>query len=394
MISFMVGSYLNKRAYAVSGRPEKLPVRAVMTSNSYRGTPESGGDLTVASEKALPVVVCVKSSSQQYIQTFDFWFGRPKETPYQQYESGSGVIISDNGFIVTNNHVIQNSDNIEVVLNDKRTYTAKVIGTDPSSDIAILKIEEKDLPFVNYANSDDIKVGEWVLAVGNPYNLTSTVTAGIISAKPRNLTSDFSIESFIQTDAVVNPGNSGGALVNSNGDLIGITTQIVTQTGAYIGYSFAIPSNIVHKVADDIIKYGEVQRAYLGLSIEDLDPKRAGEMGINPEGVYVTKITEGGGASESGLKKGDVIVGIGSISIRDNVGLQIQLSKYHPGDKVDVAIIRDKKNMVLPVMLKNIYGNTKIIKTEISNAYGATFQDLEPSEKQGLHVKLLIISRF
>jgi len=390
LISVFAFSFFNKKAFYENTSQEKTPVKLTSFSGNIAGST----DLTLAAEKIVPAVVCVKTQSQQYYQSYnsiiDFWFGSPSQTPYQQSEFGSGVIITNDGYIVTNNHVIQNSDNIEVVLNNKRSYSAKLIGTDATTDIALLKIDEKDLPFISYGNSDEIKVGEWVLAVGNPFNLSSTVTAGIISAKPRNidLTTNYNIESFIQTDAAVNPGNSGGALVNSVGELIGINTSIVTKTGVYMGYSFAIPSNIVKKVVSDIIEFGEVQRAYLGVNIIDLNAKIAGELGINQtEGLYVNDIIQGSGASESGILKGDIIIGIGDISIKDNAGLQEQLSKYRPGDKINISVLRNNKSIIIPVTLKNINGDTRIIKSETYSAMGAQFKDLSNSDKQKLQIE-------
>src|SRR3954462_3571910 len=282
---------------------------------------ESGIDFTTAADLSIHAVVNVKTTypletSNQYMyDPFRDFFGQ--RAPQQQQapmSTGSGVIISQDGYIVTNNHVVDNAEKIEVTLNDKRSYTAEVIGKDPSTDLALLKIKENNLPFINYGNSDDVKVGEWVLAVGNPFNLTSTVTAGIISAKARNiniLANDPSkgqnaVESYLQTDAAVNPGNSGGALVNTKGELVGINSAIASNTGSYTGYSFAIPVNLARKVVADLLEFGEVQRAFIGVSIADLDGKLAKEKSINEiKGVYVKGVVEGGSGAEAGIREGD-----------------------------------------------------------------------------------------
>ncbi|MBI5218411.1 MAG: Do family serine endopeptidase [Bacteroidia bacterium] len=353
-------------------------------------------DLTAAAEKSIHAVVHVKT---QYMQNatsssgnplFDFFYG------YQQYQvpvqsSGSGVIISEDGYIVTNNHVIDNSEYIEVVLNDKRSYVAKLIGRDETTDIALLKIDEKNLPYLIYGNSDNIKIGEWVLAAGNPFNLTSTVTAGIVSAKARNiniLTKQYAIESFIQTDAAINPGNSGGALVNSNGELVGINTAIASKTGSYVGYSFAIPVNIVKKIVADILEYGEVQRAYLGAELKDIDSKSAEQLKIDKiEGVYVYKITVQGAADEAGIQIGDIILKIQDISVNSISEILEQLSKYRPGEKIKLSIKRKSDLKEVTATLKNIKGNTGIIKTESYSALGAKLQDINTDDKKKLGIR-------
>ncbi len=318
-----------------------------------------------------------------------------------QQGSGSGVIISKDGYIVTNNHVVHGADKIDVILNDKRSYEAEIIGTDPQTDLALVKIKEKDLPILTYANSDQVKVGEWALAVGNPFNLTSTVTAGIISAKGRNiniLENDpekgmFPIESFIQTDAAVNPGNSGGALVNTNGELIGINSAIASQTGSYSGYSFAIPVNIVKKVVADLIEFGTVQRAFIGVSIRDIDAKFAEEKEIkNLNGVYVNGLTDGGAGEDAGVKVGDVIIKIENNPVRNVAELQEQIGKYRPGDKVNVVVIRNSKEMGLAVTLKNKDGNLGVIKKENRSAttlasLGASFETLSKEEMRKLGIQ-------
>lgn len=295
-------------------------------------------------------------------------FGR--NSPSQKARgAGSGVIIGSEGYIVTNNHVIKGADNIYITTNNNKSYVAEVIGSDPATDIALLKIEETNLSAIQFGNSDQAQVGEWVLAVGNPFNLTSTVTAGIISAKSRNINllrpdqNTFPIESFIQTDAAVNPGNSGGALVNTSGQLIGINTAIASRTGSYTGYSFAVPSSIVQKVVNDILEYGEVQRALIGVSIQNVDQNIADELSIEQvNGVVVTGLTNKGAAAEAGIKKMDVIVGVNGKSIKNVPELQEEISQYRPGDNIIVSFLRDGKSEELEVTLRNKVGTTEIYK--------------------------------
>jgi len=355
-------------------------------------------DFTYAAEKTVHSVVHVKTKFSQegyYNPLYDFFFGdrgfRQQQEPV--VSAGSGVIISNDGYIVTNNHVIEDADNIEVTLNDKRTFSAKVIGADPTTDIALLKIDASNLSFASYGNSDDLKIGEWVLAVGNPFNLTSTVTAGIVSAKARNiniLSQNFAIESFIQTDAAVNPGNSGGALVNTNGELVGINTAIASKTGSYIGYSFAIPVNIVKKIIADVIEYGEVQRAYIGISIQDIDGEKAKELRLEKiEGVYVSGATEGGAAKEAGINEGDIVTNIGQLPVNSVAELQEQVSKYRPGDKIDVSVIRNGNKKHFEVLLRNKNGNTNVVKTETNQVtvLGCKLQEISSGEKRNLQIR-------
>ncbi|MBD1398254.1 Do family serine endopeptidase [Pontibacter sp. JH31] len=313
-----------------------------------------------------------------------------------QMGSGSGVIIASNGYIVTNNHVIDRADKIEVVLDDKRKFEATLVGTDPTTDLALLKINADKLPIVRYGNSDDLQVGEWVLAVGNPMNLTSTVTAGIVSAKGRNINilrtsqnDDLSIESFIQTDAAVNPGNSGGALVNLNGDLVGINTAIASQTGSFAGYSFAVPSAIVSKVVDDLLKYGEVQRALLGATIREIDAALAKEKSLNTlNGVYLEEVREGG-AKEAGLRNGDVITAINDVKVARSSQLLEQVARYRPGDKVKVDYLRDGKSRSANVTLRSLNNSTEISKRSTANAVtfdGATFEAVSKQEMNKLGI--------
>lgn len=334
--------------------------------------PENGIDFTAAAEMTVNAVVHVKTIQEgqtyRYSDPFyDFWGqGRTYEykTPPRK-GFGSGVIISDDGYIVTNNHVIDNADNIVVTLNDKRTFTAELIGTDPSTDLSLLKIDATGLNRIVFGNSDKVRIGEWVLAVGNPYNLTSTVTAGIVSAKGRSiniLRDKYRIESFIQTDAAVNQGNSGGALVNTRGELIGINSAIASPTGAYSGYSFAIPVDIVKKVVGDLMEYGEVQRAFIGISIRNLDAQLASEMNIDEiKGVYVAGLSEGGAAMDAGIMEGDVIIRINKVEVNNAPELQEQVSRYRPGDKISVTIKRNNKEMVRNLLLKDKLGKTRII---------------------------------
>lgn len=352
-------------------------------------------DFSVAAENSIHAVVHVKTKrANNYYSSnpvYDFFFGNGG----QQYQPqilpvGSGVCISSDGYIVTNNHVISNSDYVEVVFDDKRTFTAKIIGADASTDIALLKIDAENIPFIPYGNSDGLKVGEWVLAVGNPFNLTSTVTAGIVSAKARNINilSPYSIESFIQTDAAVNPGNSGGALVNTKGELIGINTAIASQTGNYIGYSFAVPVNIVKKVIADLIEFGEVQRAYLGISIVSIDQNFAAQKGINEtQGVYVEDVYPDGAGKDAGLEKGDIITGINEFPVNNIPQLHEQLSKYRPGNIVKVSLNRNGKKTEKNVTLKNRLNNTGIVKTESVTVLGAKFQQLTNEDKERLRLE-------
>ena len=288
--------------------------------------------------------------------------------------SGSGVIIAANGYIVTNNHVIDKASKIEVVLDDKRKFDAELVGADPNTDLAVLKVKADNLPFVKYGNSDDVKVGQWVLAVGNPFNLNSTVTAGIISAKGRNIDilrrkDNMGIESFIQTDAVVNPGNSGGALVNLNGDLIGINSAIASHTGSYEGYSFAIPSSLASKVVDDLLKYKVVQRALLGVQIQEVDAKLASEKKLNTlNGVYVQGLSENSAAAAAGLKTGDIITQINGVAVNTSSQLQEQVARFRPGDKIKVNYLRGGSAGVTEAILRNATGTTSIVREDATAA--------------------------
>ncbi|MBA3663754.1 MAG: Do family serine endopeptidase [Bacteroidetes bacterium] len=373
----------------------------VLTSGNS-GIAGMGTDFTMAAEKSVNAVVHIKTTSEQVnnlnYDPFAEWFFGPqkRQQNFIQQGSGSGVIISDDGYIVTNNHVVAGADKIEVVLNDRRTYVGEVIGTDASTDVALVKIKEKGLPFLSYGNSDFVKVGEWALAVGNPFNLESTVTAGIISAKGRNNILDNNkrpIESFIQTDAAVNPGNSGGALVNTNGELIGINTAIASNNGAYQGYSFAVPVNIVKKVVSDIVEFGTVQRAYLGVNIMDIDARFAQEKNIKRlNGIYVKGITMGGSAQDAGIEEGDVITKIQDVTVKSVSELQEQVSKYRPGDKINATVLRNNKELNLEVVLKTLDNTTRLVKkSEIINnsvtALGADFIEVSSDELSKLRIE-------
>lgn len=311
-------------------------------------------DFTTAAEKTVHAVVHVKNTtvSRQPGSIMDLFYGGG--SPRAMIGTGSGVIISPDGYIITNNHVIDNATQLEVTLNNNKTYEAQLIGTDPKTDIALIKIEgEDDLPFVPFADSNGVKIGEWVLAVGNPFNLTSTVTAGIVSAKARDLNEfDSNPQSFIQTDAAVNRGNSGGALVNTQGQLIGINTAITSETGSYVGYSFAVPSNTARKVVEDIMEYGNVQRGILGIQGGSLDSERAKMYGVDEtEGVYVAGIEKGSGADKGGIKEGDIIKKIDGYKITKFADLAGYLGSKRPNDIVDVTILRDGDSKVIPVTL-------------------------------------------
>lgn len=362
-------------------------------------------DFVSASENTINSVVHVTTkvvrTAIQRDPFFEFFYGPGAgNKEYKQYGSGSGsgVIVSSEGYIVTNNHVIDGASEIEVTLNDNSKYTAKVIGTDPSTDIAVLKIEAKNLYPIALGNSDELRIGEWVLAVGNPFNLTSTVTAGIVSAKARNINilnnnaakSNVPIESFIQTDAAVNPGNSGGALVNTRGELVGINTAIASQTGSYTGYSFAVPVNLVQKVMLDLIDFGLVQRGFLGVQIADITQELQVEKNLSTlKGVYVAKVMEDGGALKAGMKEGDVIVKIGARDVSSVAALQEEIGKRRPGDKVPVTVITAKgTEAVREIVLRNSDGKTSLLDKAVitkNSALGATFEEMSSKEKKDLN---------
>ncbi|MFN8298882.1 MAG: Do family serine endopeptidase [Chitinophagales bacterium] len=372
-------------------------------------------DFRYAASASTPAVVHIKStfkpektsyrgrSNDPFQDLFgdDFYNYFHGGNPYQnqaQVATGSGVIVSPDGYIVTNNHVVENASEIEVVMNNQKTYTATVTGRDPDVDLALLKVEATDLPAINFANSDSALVGEWVLAVGNPFNLESTVTAGIISAKGRNISllgdsygngkgPGTSIESFIQTDAAVNPGNSGGALVNVNGELVGINTAIASPTGSYAGYSFAVPSNIVKKVIIDLKQYGVTQRGFLGVSIRTMDDKTAQDLGFDkPHGVYLDNVNKGSAAEEAGLKNKDVITAINGFPVNTSPELQEQVAKYRPGDKIAVEYIRSGNKGTATVVLKNKYNTTASVdnSTNVLDVLGVEVENLSATDLRAL----------
>lgn len=394
--SYFTGQYLknhssNQKTESVFAG-QKAP--ALYTSNVNAAAFNT--DFTRAAELSVHAVVHVKTKTPMQVRSFGFpndpffeyFFGRPQqrqqeETPMQE-GSGSGVIISEDGYIVTNNHVIDKSKEIEVTLNDNRSFQAKVIGADPNTDIALLKIEAENLPVILFGNSDSLKIGEWVLAVGNPFNLTSTVTAGIVSAKARSiniLNAPMKIEAFIQTDAAVNPGNSGGALVNTRGELVGINTAIASQTGSYAGYAFAVPVSIVQKVVSDIRQFGVVQRAVLGVRMGDVTDKIAKEKNLKTlEGAYVDEVVANSAAEKAGIKKEDVIIKVNDVNIKNGAQLQEQIGRFSPGDKVNITVMRGNKPITLTVELKNSQGNTSMVTGTASlDILGAEFK--LPDEK-------------
>lgn len=340
-------------------------------------------DFTEAAESALHQVVHVKNVSYRTVSNpiMEFMYGYKGGQQQQQIGSGSGVIISEDGYIVTNNHVINEAQDIEITLNNRKTYKAKLIGTDSKMDIALLKVDaDEKLPYAVFADSDQIKVGEWVLAVGNPYNLNSTVTAGIVSAKARNLDSG-GIQSFLQTDAVVNPGNSGGALVNTNGELVGINTMISSNTGSYVGYSFAVPSNITRKIIEDIMEFGNVQRGILGIEGYELNGNAAKELKLtDAQGFYVNKVSKNSGAEKAGIKTGDVITKLDNQNITSFAELSGYVNTKRPNDEIQVLINRNGKSMTIPV---------KLTKKELINYefYGMELEDLSTTDKKQFGIK-------
>jgi serine protease Do len=379
--------------YSYSSR-DRIPISR---TDYIPGAPLNAPDFETAAAISVHAVVHVKTEFQRrssvYDDFFDFFNNGPQYrgqmNPMTAY--GSGVIISPDGYIVTNNHVVQDADNISVTMNDKRVFKASLIGSDPSTDLALIKIDEQDLPFLAYGNSDEVKIGQWVLAVGNPFNLTSTVTAGIVSAKARDINilgSQGAIESFIQTDAAVNPGNSGGALVNTKGELIGINAAIASGTGSYVGYSFAIPVNIVKKVVDDYMKYGKIQRAYLGIYYREIDDQFAKDKGLkDTQGIYVEDLVEGGAAAQSGIKKSDVILKIENSPVNSKSEMLEVIGQHNPGDKITLEVIRDGKILEVPVTLQSEGGTTALLKDDKILIHGATFQKASADERKRFNIE-------
>ena len=357
-------------------------------------------DFTYAAESAVDAVVYVKVTSTQTMQQapssiFDYFFGFPQGggAPQQRERvgSGSGVIIREDGYIVTNNHVIDDATKIEVTLNNNQTYQATLVGTDPATDIALLKIDATGLPMIPFGDSDKLRLGEWVIAIGSPYDLRSTITAGIVSAKGRsmpNYTGEFKVESFIQTDAAVNPGNSGGALVNKEGQLVGINTAIYSQTGSYSGYSFAVPVNIVKKIAYDLMDFGSVKRAVLGISMGPIDDKIAEELKLSSRnGVYISEVSKSSAADEAGIKSGDVLIAIDSIKVTSAPSVQETVSRFSPGDKAVLTIIRDGKEKQFEVTFKGSSQENGVVTDDGAVAfYGSSIKEADEKtlEKFGL----------
>jgi len=339
-------------------------------------------DFTEAAERTIHTVVHVKNVSRRTVSNpiLEYFYGYKGGQSQEQVGTGSGVIISEDGYIVTNNHVIKGASEIEITLNNKKTYQAKLIGTDSKMDIALLKIDANEkLPYSAFANSDAVKVGEWVLAVGNPYNLTSTVTAGIVSAKARDLNTS-GMQSFIQTDAAVNPGNSGGALVNTRGELIGINTMISSMTGSYVGYSFAVPSNLVRKIIEDLMEFGNVRRGILGVEGGELNGIASKELGIaQTQGFYINKVTKNSGAEKSGLMKGDIIIKLDQQTVSTFADLSGYINTKRPNDKVQVTYLRDGKTKTIPVTLSK----NEFISTEFK---GIELENIEAAEKKRLKI--------
>lgn len=400
--------FVQKETYVyndASGQEVKVPANYAQ----FNGATNTPVDFTAAASAAIPATVHIKTKtnaqatnnlprrnpfSDLFGDGFDDLFGdRSRSLP--QMASGSGVIISDDGYIVTNNHVVEGADDITVTLSNKKSFKAKVIGTDPSTDLSIIKIEAKGLPFLLYGNSDEAKIGQWVLAVGYPLNLEATVTAGIVSAKGRTLDinrrqSKNPIESFIQTDAAVNPGNSGGPLITTDGKLLGINSAIASPTGSYAGYSFTIPVNIVKKVVNDLMKFGTVQRAFLGINYapDNISEDVKKQNGIKDgEGVYVTSVVKEGGAALAGIKDGDFITKIEGTPINSGADLVGQIAIYRPGDKVKVTYMRDGKETTTTVVLKNITGTTDMVKTSILDKLGADLETISKKDAATYGVK-------
>ncbi len=415
------GAYLYSR-YQVTTQPTSSQTyqAAPFEQNigKYASQTYAPTNFTEAAEMSVNAVVHVKIFKEQRQQSysygnqfddpfFQFFFGpRQQQRQQQQQQSdddndlnvvgaGSGVIISDDGYIVTNNHVIESADKIEVTLNDRTTYEAQLIGTDPTTDIALLKVDATGLHFLQFGNSDAIKVGEWVLAIGNPFNLTSTVTAGIVSAKSRSIgimssgSQNMGIESFIQTDAAVNPGNSGGALVSTRGELIGINTAIASTTGSYSGYSFAVPATIAQKVVQDLKQYGEVQRALLGVSITDVTPQIQKKYNLaNVKGVFVAQVSDGGAAKEAGIQEGDVIISVDGENVNTVPALQEKIGTKRPGESVKLEVVRNGSTKQFVVTLRNIRGTTGIVKLdENQKTLGATLEQISNEDMQKLRIR-------
>jgi serine protease Do len=405
IVALAGASYLSKQNTATNFTEKQESTMVNWLTNDKFIVPD-GINFVAAAQMVTPAVVHVKSTisvsqgqrrgADPFEEFFGFRMPDRGQAPREGRSSGSGVIISEDGYIVTNNHVIENATRIEISLEDNTRFSARVIGTDPTTDLALLKVEASGLPYVKFGDSDQVLVGQWVLAVGNPFDLTSTVTAGIISAKARNIgilrdmENNLQIESFLQTDAVVNPGNSGGALVNLAGELIGINTAIASRTGTFNGYAFAIPTSIVQKVMDDLLEFGTVQRGLLGVQIRDVSPELEEYLGETigvSRGVYIMEVNEGSGGEEAGLKKGDIIIGIDGTETFNVAKLQEMVARKRPGDQVEVKYLRKGKEQSVTATLKNLAGDTKIIRKELPkqvNFGGVVFEDLKADVKNRL----------
>ena len=406
-VVFSVAAFTNTNA---ATSPDQVP--APVVSSAPAGQPV---DLTYAAEKSLPSVVYIKNTQNSKIQTVEYsdpfedffsdpfggFFGRGQggngrrqrqvQTPKRQ-AAGSGVIISTDGYIVTNNHVVDGADELTVTLNDNKEYSARIIGADATTDLALIKIDAKQLPAIVIANSDNVKVGEWVLAVGNPLGLNNTVTAGIVSAKARSMNTG-GISSMIQTDAAINQGNSGGALVNTRGELIGINAMLASPNGSNIGYGFAIPTSIMNKVVDDLKQYGNVQRAMIGIKGSDVnlyvdnEKEKGNEVDLGTmEGIYIAEVVDDGAAADAGLKKGDVITHIDGQKIKSFGELQNVIAQKRPGDKIAINYLRDKKKKEATLTLKNEQGNTKVVKNADIDVLGGQFRAITDQQKEQLNI--------
>ncbi len=387
---FIYTRFLDRSKLVIGTEKEKQVIEENIRYTSL--APQSGvNDFTFAAEQTVHAVVHVKTkamvSSAYSNPLYEFFYGPGASRPREVRGFGSGVIVTADGYIVTNNHVIEEADEVDVTLNDKRTFAAEVVGRDPSTDIAVLKIKATGLPYIRFGNSDAIRLGEWVLAVGNPFNLTSTVTAGIVSAKGRSLgllDNQYRIESFIQTDAALNQGNSGGALVNVQGELIGITTAIISPSGAYAGNSFAVPASIVKKIYEDLREFGEVQRGLMGINITDVTAELAEQEKLKEiRGVYLAGVVEDGAARAAGLQEKDVIIAINGEPVETMADLQEKINRYRPGDRLEVTYLRKGKQDKKNVILRNIEGGTDVLApgTQSSSVFGATFTPLTAGEK-------------
>jgi serine protease Do len=393
---FAYTKIMDKPSYSLSGDTSNIQIRDAQPYLTSMQMQEGPVDLTYAAEQTVHAVVHVHVKSMMEMQPdnpiMQWFYGDRPSKPREVSGYGSGVIISSDGYIITNNHVIENAESVDVTLNDKRTFTARIIGRDPSTDIALLKIKADDLPYIKYGDSEALKLGEWVLAVGNPFNLTSTVTAGIVSAKGRSLgltEGAYKIESFIQTDAALNMGNSGGALVNTKGLLVGITSAIISPSGAYAGNSFAIPVSIVSKVVEDLKEYGEVQRAIIGVNIRDVNSDDAQKQDLGAvKGVLITGIVPSGAAEAAGLKENDVITKFDGIDVNSASELQVQVGKHRPGDKATITYLRKGKQNTVPILLKNVAGNTSIVTAKMvegaESVFGARLSSLSSADRDEL----------